>query len=83
MSEQLLVTAASPPPHRPGERNPGTHWIGGCVDHRIKLDNVEKRKILPLPGFEVQPLGLNSQSLYRLSYLGSDMLMLSRVVVVA
>jgi hypothetical protein len=26
----------------PGERDPGTHWIEGCVDPRVGLDNVEK-----------------------------------------
>jgi hypothetical protein len=28
-----------------GERAPGTHWIGGWVDHRASLDATEKRKI--------------------------------------
>jgi hypothetical protein len=34
---------------------------------------VERRKILPLPGLELRPLGhpARSQSLYRLYYLGS------------
>jgi hypothetical protein len=32
-----------------GERVPGTHWIGGCVDPRAGLDDVEKNKILTLP----------------------------------
>jgi hypothetical protein len=27
----------------PGERAPGTHWIGGWVDHRASLQEVEKR----------------------------------------
>jgi hypothetical protein len=26
----------------PGERAPGTHWIGGWVDPRASLDDVEK-----------------------------------------
>jgi hypothetical protein len=26
----------------PGERAPGTHWIGGWVDPRAGLDDVEK-----------------------------------------
>jgi hypothetical protein len=41
----------------PVERVPGTHWIGGWV---------ERRKILPLPGLELRPLGrpARSQSLY-------------------
>jgi hypothetical protein len=51
----------------PEERAPGTHWIGGWVDHRVGLDDVEKRKFLTLPGLELQPLSrpTRSQSLYR------------------
>jgi hypothetical protein len=51
------------------ERAPGTHWIGP----KAGLDDVEKRKFLTLPGLELLPLGrpAHSQSLYRLSYLGS------------
>jgi hypothetical protein len=53
-----------------GERAPGTHWIGGWVDPRAGLDDMEKRKILPLPGLELRPLGrpARRQSLYRLRY---------------
>jgi hypothetical protein len=40
----------------PGERVPVTHCIGGWVDRRAGLDNVEKRKFLTLPGLELQPL---------------------------
>jgi hypothetical protein len=29
----------------PGERAPGTHWIGGWVDPRASLNDVEKRKL--------------------------------------
>jgi hypothetical protein len=36
----------------PGERGPGTHWIG-WVGPRTGLDDVEKRKILTLPGLEL------------------------------
>jgi hypothetical protein len=36
----------------PGEIVPGTHWVGGWVGPRAGLDIVEKRIILPLPGFE-------------------------------
>jgi hypothetical protein len=37
------------------------------VDPRASLDDVEKRKLLTLPGLELQPLGrpARSQSLYR------------------
>jgi hypothetical protein len=40
---------------------------------RIDLDDVERRKFFPLPGFELRPRGHPgySQSLYRLSYTGS------------
>jgi hypothetical protein len=57
----------------PEERAPGTHWIGGCVDPRADLDNVEKRKFLTLPRLQLQPLGrpARSQSLYRLRYAGN------------
>jgi hypothetical protein len=56
----------------PGVRAPGTHWIGGSVDPRGGLDDVEKRKFLTLPGLELRPLDLPalSQSLYRLQYPG-------------
>jgi hypothetical protein len=66
--------SASPPGRfTPGERAPGTHWIGGRVDPRASLDHVEKRKFLTLQGFELRPLGrpASSQSLYRLCYPGS------------
>jgi hypothetical protein len=55
----------------PGEREHGTHWIGGWVDPRACLDNVEKRKFLTLPELELRPHGrpARSQSLYRLSYI--------------
>jgi hypothetical protein len=40
-----------------GERARSTHWIGGWVDPRAGLDDVEKRKFLTLPGLELGPLG--------------------------
>jgi hypothetical protein len=57
----------------PEERAPGTRWIGGWVGPTAGLDDVEKRKFLTLPGFELRPLGRPafSQSLYRLRYPGS------------
>jgi hypothetical protein len=38
-----------------GERTSGAHWIGGWVDPRAGLDEVEKRKLLTLPGRELRP----------------------------
>jgi hypothetical protein len=56
----------------PGESAPGIHWIGGSVGPRTGLDDVERRKILPLPGFELRSLGrpARSQSPYWQSYPG-------------
>jgi hypothetical protein len=48
------VWSASHPSHfTPGERASGTLWIGGWVDPRTGQDDVERRQILPLPGFEL------------------------------
>jgi hypothetical protein len=33
----------------PGERSPGTHLTGGCVNPRATLENMEKRKFLTQP----------------------------------
>jgi hypothetical protein len=66
-------SASRPGRFTPRERAPGTHWIGGWVDPRAGVDDVEKRKFFTLPGLELQPLGrpARSQSLYRLRYPGS------------
>jgi hypothetical protein len=58
----------------PQGKKPGTHWIGGWVEPRVGLDDVEKRKFLTLPGLELWPLSrpARSQSLYRLRYPGSS-----------
>jgi hypothetical protein len=67
--------SASHPCHfTPGERVPGTHWIGGWVGPRASLDDVEKRKFLTLPGLELLTVSHpdRSQSLYRLCYPGSQ-----------
>jgi hypothetical protein len=47
----------------PGERAPGTHWVG----LRTGLDEVENRKFLPTPGLELRSLDLptRSQALYQ------------------
>jgi hypothetical protein len=46
-------SASRPGRFTPGERVPGTHWIGGCVGPRAGLGDVEKRKFLTLPGLEL------------------------------
>jgi hypothetical protein len=38
-----------------GKKATGTHWIGGWVDLRAGLDDVEKRKFLTLTGFQIYP----------------------------
>jgi hypothetical protein len=55
-----------------GESAPGTHWIGGWVEHKAGLDDMERRKMLPPPRLELRTLGhpAHNQSLYRLSYPG-------------
>jgi hypothetical protein len=71
-------SASCPGCFTPEEEAPGIHWIGGWVDPRADLDNVENRKFLTLPELELRPLGrpARSQSLCRLrhpgSYLGTD-----------
>jgi hypothetical protein len=57
----------------PVERSPGTHWIGGWVDPRASLDDLEDRKFLTLPRLKLRPLGRPARShlSYRLSYPGS------------
>jgi hypothetical protein len=65
-------SASRPCRFTPGGRTPGTRWIGGWVDLRAGLNDVEKRKFLTLPAFELRLLGrpARRQSLYRLSYPG-------------
>jgi hypothetical protein len=66
-------SASRPGRFTPGERAPGTHWIGGWVDPRSGLHDVEKREFLILLGLELRPVRLPvcSQSLYRPCYPGS------------
>jgi hypothetical protein len=47
--------------------------IGGWVDPRAGLDDMEKREFLTLPGLELLPLGRpdRSQLLHRLRYASS------------
>jgi hypothetical protein len=44
------------------ERAHGTQWIGGWVDPRAGLDDVENRKFFTLPGLELRPLGRPARS---------------------
>jgi hypothetical protein len=57
-------------PLYPQGKSSRTHWIGGWVGPRTGLDDMEKRKFLPLPGLELRPLGrpTSSHSLYRVPY---------------
>jgi hypothetical protein len=45
-----------------GERAPSTHWIRVWVGPSTGLDDVEKRKFLPLPGLELRPFGRPARS---------------------
>jgi hypothetical protein len=46
----------------PGERAPGTHWVGCWVDPSGGLGDVEKRKFLTLPELELRPPGRPARS---------------------
>jgi hypothetical protein len=63
-------SASRPCRFTPGEIASGTHWIGGWVDPRTGLDDVEKRKFLTVPGLELRLLchPARTQSLYWLRY---------------
>jgi hypothetical protein len=65
-------SASRPGRFTPGERAPGTHWIGGWVDPRASMEDLEKRKFFTLPGLELPSLSRQAriQSLYRLRYPG-------------
>jgi hypothetical protein len=65
-------SASHPSRFTPEERAPGTHCVGGWVGPRASQDDVEKRKLLTLPGLELLPLGRPalSHSPYRLRYPG-------------
>jgi hypothetical protein len=47
---------------RPGRFTPGTHLIGGWVDLRAGLDDLEKRKFLTQPGLELRLLSRPARS---------------------
>jgi hypothetical protein len=59
-------SASCPCRFMPGERIPGTHWIGVWVDPKAGLDDVEEREFLTLLELELQPPGrpAHSQSLH-------------------
>jgi hypothetical protein len=67
-------SASRPGRFTPGESTPGTRWIEGWVGPIAGLDEVEKKEFLTLLGLELRLLGrqARSQSLYRLSYPGSE-----------
>jgi hypothetical protein len=56
MYESNFTNLGGPGRFTPGERAPGTHCVGGWVDTRAGLDDVEQRKFLTLPGLELRPL---------------------------
>jgi hypothetical protein len=60
-------SASCPCNFTPGERVPGTQWLGGWVDPRVGLDAVEKIKILHWWESNLGCLA-RSPSLYRLLY---------------
>jgi hypothetical protein len=68
------VVSFTPRPLYPRGKSPNIHWIGGWIDPRAGLDNVEKRKFLTLSGLKLRLLShpARSQSLYRLCYLSSN-----------
>jgi hypothetical protein len=52
------LSASRPCRFTPGERTLGTHWIGGYVGPRVgldRLDDMENRKFLTVPGLELRP----------------------------
>jgi hypothetical protein len=51
------VVNFTPRPLSPRGRIPDTHWIGGWVDPRAGLDDMEKWKFLTLQGLGLRPLG--------------------------
>jgi hypothetical protein len=83
-------SASRPGRFTPGERAPSTHWVGGWVNLRTGLDDVENRKSLALPGLEpcdpsvVQPVAsryIDSQ-LQDSRYLNCLWLIIPSVIVI-
>jgi hypothetical protein len=57
--------SASRPGHfTPGDIVPGTYWIEGWVVPRDGLDDMEKRKLLTLPGLEFRSLAGSADRRY-------------------
>jgi hypothetical protein len=61
-------SASRPGRFTPWERVPGTHWIRRWVNLRDGLDDLEKRRLLTLPGLKLRSLSrpVRSQSLHQL-----------------
>jgi hypothetical protein len=71
-------------PLYPGERAPGTHWIGGWVGHRNGLYDMEKRKFLTLPGLDsdllvVQPVASRYTNYAIPGYINQVILSISKI----
>jgi hypothetical protein len=49
-------SASRPDRFAPGETAPNTHWIGGWMDPKASLGDVEERKFLTLSGVELRLL---------------------------
>jgi hypothetical protein len=66
-------SASRPCLFNPGKALP-TRWTGDWVDPRTSLGDVEKKRFLTLSGLEIRSLYhlARSQTLYLLSYSGSD-----------
>jgi hypothetical protein len=58
VSGQLHAQAVLPP----GKALPDSPSVAGWVGPRTGLDDVERRKVLPLPGLELGPLGRPARS---------------------
>jgi hypothetical protein len=71
--------ASRPCRFTPGERVPGTHWIGGWVAPKPVLTTWARENSLPYRNSNSEPLGrpARSQSLYRLRYPGSHYMWMS------
>jgi hypothetical protein len=75
-------SASRPCRFTPGETVTGIHWIGGWVDPRAGLDDVDKIQFLSLPRLEHRSFGhpARSQLLYRLRYPGFSELIVDGLI---